>query len=357
MTRHRRLTLIALGVSAAALAACGAATSAIRPSPSPTARTATPIPTLAPTPTVEPTPIAPPTATPTPTRQRGVTLTETCSNIWEQWAMQPYPSNAIMATVTWHNLTVGDYLNIGLAGDRITSSTTSIPPFGPDIGMDGWTQGSWEWSEWSADYQTETAAGTLTIPACPGKTLTPPPVPTPTPFVQYPPPQITAACWPNATQYAWTVILSNQPGQSGANGGHAYDFDYSTNGTTWTTFNGGNINEFHTDRSAGNTLYVRWSADPNSSTSQRARTTPCGTVTVTTTCSTSYGDGSVTFTGVTVGDELHVGEDTDNIPVTANPTILSGLVPGFYYYQGYMSDGVTEYFGGNFTIALCPGSK
>ncbi len=65
MTRHRPLTLIALGVSAAALAACGATSSSTSPSPSPTsaAPTATPTPIPTPTPTAVPAPTpAPPLA-------------------------------------------------------------------------------------------------------------------------------------------------------------------------------------------------------------------------------------------------------------------------------------------------------
>jgi hypothetical protein len=141
----------------------------------PTARPATPIPTVAPTPTATPVPTPTatpiPTANPTPMPQPGVTVTETCSNIPEQWAGPgPYPPNGL-GTVTWHDLTVGDYLAIGVAlnGDRITSSTTSIPPFGPDLPTEGegWTQGSWPWSEWSAPNATApVVSGSFTIPAC-----------------------------------------------------------------------------------------------------------------------------------------------------------------------------------------------
>ena len=305
-------------------------------------------------------PPQPDTAT-TPTPTPNVTVSTTCSNVPANWGYPGgLPSGALLATVVWHGVKVGDYVDLGneppLA--QITSNPFTLTAKALGELAITFTQGSWDWTVWGPDQATEVADGTLTVPACPGQSITPPSAPTPTPTasVQYPPPQITAACWPNPTQYAWTVILSNQPGQDGANGGHAYDFDYSTNQTTWTTFNGSQTDQFDTDRSSGNTLYVRWSADHDSSSSQRARTTPCATVTVTTTCSASNGDGSVTFTGVTVGDELHF-EGTDNIPVTANPTIMSGLVAGFYYYQVYMSDGVTEYSGGNFIIALCPGSK
>jgi hypothetical protein len=139
-------------------------------------RPSTPTPTVAATPTATPapTPTATPIATPTPTP--GVTVTVTCSNIPEQWegpqGPAPYPSNGIMGTVTWHDVTVGDYLAIAsgvpLEADRITSITISIPPFAPDLGIgDGWTQGSWPWGEWSGPTATTpVASGSFTIPAC-----------------------------------------------------------------------------------------------------------------------------------------------------------------------------------------------
>jgi hypothetical protein len=163
-------TIIGTAIAAVGLAACSSTVVTTAPLATPTPTVA---PTVAPTPTATPapTPTATPTATPTPTPQPGVTLTATCSNIPEEWpypqSPRPYPSNGIMGTVTGHNLTIGDYLNLGLPGDRITSSTISVPPFGPDLGFGGgWTQGSWDWSEWTSDQQKERAAGTFTIPAC-----------------------------------------------------------------------------------------------------------------------------------------------------------------------------------------------
>jgi hypothetical protein len=160
-------TIFGSAIAAVALAACGLPAL-------PTARLATPTPTVAPTPTA--TPASTPTATPTPTPQSSVTVTVTCSNIPDQWyiAGTPYPSNAIMGTVTWHDVTVGDYLAIAsgvpLSADSITSSTISIPPFGPDLPTEGggWTQSSWPWGEWSGPTATTAvASGSFTIPACP----------------------------------------------------------------------------------------------------------------------------------------------------------------------------------------------
>lgn len=161
-------TVIGTAIVAIGLAACSSTVV-------PTARLEAPTPTVAPSPTTTPasTPTATPTATPTPTP--GVTVSVTCSNIPDQWYIQgtPYPSNAIMGTVTWHDVTVGDYLAIAsgvpLSADSITSSTISIPPFGPDLatGGGGWTQGSWPWGEWSGPTATTAvASGSFTIPAC-----------------------------------------------------------------------------------------------------------------------------------------------------------------------------------------------
>lgn len=77
-----------------------------------------------------------------------------------------------MGTVTWQDLTVGDYLamasGVPLEADRITSSTISIPPFAADLGIgDGWTQGSWPWGEWSGPTATTpVASGSFTFPTC-----------------------------------------------------------------------------------------------------------------------------------------------------------------------------------------------
>jgi hypothetical protein len=227
-----------------------------------------------------------------------------------------------------------------------------------DLGV-SFIQGSWDWAVWGPDQATEVAVGTLTVPACPGKSLPlPTPTPSPTPLPPFPQPQITAGCATDASDYNWTVILRGQTGQGGGNGGHAYDFDYSTNQTDWTTENGEPLNFFSTPRSAGATLFVRWTANPASNASQTANSTLCSSleVTVTTTCTTSAGSGSATLAGVIVGDELRV-ESTYIYPITSNPYTFNDLVAGTYYYEEDMPDGVTETTGGSFTIALCPGSK
>jgi hypothetical protein len=187
--------------------------------------------------------------------------------------------------------------------------------------------------------------------------LTPVPSPPPTPPPPFPVPQITAGCAPDPTDHAWTVILSGQSGQGGGSGGHAYDFDYSTNGTDWTTFNGESLNFFWTPRSDGDTLYVRSSADHNSNASQKANSSLCSLtkITVTTTRATSEGGGTAKFTGVTVGDELRVEGDY-TYPITSNPFTLNDLVAGTYGYEVDMPDGVTAIHDGSFTIAVCPGS-
>jgi hypothetical protein len=136
----------------------------------PTARPATPTPTIAPTPTAtpaptpSPTPTATPVATPTPTP--GVTVSVTCSNIPLFWPPSPYPPDAILATVTWHNVKIGDWLNVGLPQTLITSNPFSFTPtFSGQSGI-SFTQGTWDWAVWGVDQTTEVAHGTLTIPAC-----------------------------------------------------------------------------------------------------------------------------------------------------------------------------------------------
>ncbi len=100
-------TIIGTTIAAVGLAACGSTVT-------PTSRPATPSPTVAPTPTATPAPT--PGATPTSTL--GVTVTVTCSNIPTFWPYPaspgPYPPDAILATVTWHNVKIGDWLNVGL---------------------------------------------------------------------------------------------------------------------------------------------------------------------------------------------------------------------------------------------------
>lgn len=351
-------------VATAGLAACASAPV------HPTAHPATPTPTstlaLAPPPPAAPAPTPATTTTPTapPTSDPPITVTATCSNVPAQWpygaAPSPgYPPAAIFATVTWHAVIVGDYLDLGNSPPlvRIISNPFSLTQANSgELGL-SFIQGSWDWAIWGSDQATEIAEGTLTVPACPGKPLpTPTPSPSSTPLPPFPVPQITAGCAPDPGDYNWTVILTGQSGQGGGNGGHAYDFDYSTNQTDWTTVNAEPLNFFSTPRSDGDTLYVRWSADHASSTSQQANSTLCSSikVTVTTTCTTSAGSGTATLAGVTVGDELRV-ESTYIYPITSNPYTFNDLVVGTYDYEEDMPDGLTEATGGSFTISLCPG--
>ena len=345
-------------VAAAALAACASAT--VHPSAHLATPTPTSTPTLAPPPPATPAPTPATTATPTapPTSAPPITVTATCSNIPAQWPYGGFPAGAIFATVTWRAVIVGDYLDLGNSPPlvRVTSNPFSLTQANSgELGL-SFIQGSWDWAVWGSDQATEIAEGSLTVPACPGNPLpTPPPSSSPTPLSPFPVPRITAGCAPDPGDYDWTVILMGQSGQGGGNGGHAYDFDYSTNQTDWTSVNGEPLNFFSTPRSDGETLYVRWSADHASSTSQKANSTLCSSinVAVTTTCSTSAGSGTATLAGVTVGDELRV-EGTYTYPITSNPYTFNDLVAGTYYYVEDMPDGVTEATGGSFTISLCP---
>jgi hypothetical protein len=159
-------TIIGTTIAAIGLAACDSTVT-------PTSRPATPSPTAAPTPsaTPAPTPSATPTATPvaTPTPTLGVTVTVTCSNIPLFWPPSPYPPNAIFATVTWHDVKVGDSLGLGDGPPLapITSNPFSLTPENPGILDTGFTQGTWAWEVVGADQTTQKAHGALTIPACP----------------------------------------------------------------------------------------------------------------------------------------------------------------------------------------------
>lgn len=149
-------------IAAIGLAACGS--TAVTP---PTAT-----PTIAPTvaPTATPTPTVTPTAT-TPTPTPGAYVTVTCSNVPEMWA-HPYPAGSILGIATWHNLTLGDYFGVGLLTTLVISHTMSVGVVGFGNAINAFTQGSWQWSELTGLDQTVTVShGTLTIPACPGKSI------------------------------------------------------------------------------------------------------------------------------------------------------------------------------------------
>jgi hypothetical protein len=154
-------TVIGTAIAAVGLAACGSTVV-------PTARLATPTPTGASTPTATPVPTSTATPIATPTPAPGVTVTVTCSNIPLFWPPSPYPPNAALATVSWHDVKIGDYLGIGgppLA--PITSNPFSLTPENPGILGVEFTQGTWDWAVLGVDQATKVAHGTLTIPACP----------------------------------------------------------------------------------------------------------------------------------------------------------------------------------------------
>ncbi len=82
----------------------------------------------------------------------------------------------------------------------------------------------------------------------------------------------------------------------------------------------------------------------------------CGVVTVTTTCS-SYevgpnGTGTVTLSGLTVGDYLNL-EDTGAFAITSTTYTQTDLAPGTDTYAE--TNGDTTVASGTFTIAACPG--
>lgn len=158
----KRIPIIGTGIVAISLAACG--TTAVT---SPTARS-TVAPAGAPTPTatLAPTPSA---TTSTPTAD--VYVTVTCSNVPRMW-VHPYPAGSILGMATWHNLMVGDFFGIGLLTTLVTSHTMSVGVVGFGNAINAFTQGTWQWSELTGLDQTVTVAkGSLTIPACPGKSI------------------------------------------------------------------------------------------------------------------------------------------------------------------------------------------
>ncbi len=160
-------TVIGTVIAALSLAACGATVP-------PTARPATPTPTVAPTPTATPAPT--PTATPTATP--GVTVTVTCSNVPTYWpypqSPRPYPPNAILGKATWHGVKIGDSLQFGNDPQPIliTSNPFSTGVEGFGNATNAFTQGTWYWDIVSPPpAYVEVTHGTITIPPCPGKSI------------------------------------------------------------------------------------------------------------------------------------------------------------------------------------------
>ncbi len=95
-----------------------------------------------------------------------------------QFASTGYPPRSKLGNATFHAVKVGDSLNLGNDPEMtlITSDPFSgIGAVGLGSSPDAFSQGTWDWAEWSppstiVDY-VEVAHGTLTIPACPGKTI------------------------------------------------------------------------------------------------------------------------------------------------------------------------------------------
>jgi hypothetical protein len=79
-------------------------------------------------------------------------------------------------------------------------------------------------------------------------------------------------------------------------------------------------------------------------------------ITVSTTCSSTTGPtASVTFSGVTVGDELNVLESTYPDTITSNPFTVHGV--GVSYNDSYVeSSGSTTVASGTFSVEACAGS-
>jgi hypothetical protein len=124
MTRHRPLTLIALGVSAASLVACGAASSATSPSPSPTSAAPTATPT--PSPTAVRTPLSEP---PLAVLSQGQELKVVNSQGVEQWSLSNAAMEKIFGVSASQAQTQGFGINSQIAGPNIIlfyNITTSL---------------------------------------------------------------------------------------------------------------------------------------------------------------------------------------------------------------------------------------
>jgi hypothetical protein len=79
------------------------------------------------------------------------------------------------------------------------------------------------------------------------------------------------------------------------------------------------------------------------------------TITVSTTCSATTGPtANVTFSGVTVGDELDVSGSTYPVSITSNPVTVKDV--GVSYNDSYVeSSGKTTVASGTFSVAACVG--
>jgi hypothetical protein len=145
-------TIIGTAIAALSLAACGSTVS-------PTARPATPTPTVAPTPTAIPTPTPTPTATPAPTptpTPQGTYVTTTCSSGDSATSIEPI--------ITFHNVKIGDWLLFG-GSDGPTNQFNSNPY---TYSGNAYEPGAWPWNIWNDAKAEFITHGTLTIPACSG---------------------------------------------------------------------------------------------------------------------------------------------------------------------------------------------
>ena len=138
-----KLTItIGTAIATIGLAACGSAAA-------PTVRPSTPTPTVAATPTAVPTPT--PTATPSPSP---IYVTTTCA----------VPGAAQGASVTFHNVVIGDWLLFGYSDGPQYQFNRNPYSFGPE------DVGTWPWKIWNDAKAAFIAQGEVTIPACSGTT-------------------------------------------------------------------------------------------------------------------------------------------------------------------------------------------
>ena len=142
-------TIIGAAIVAVGLAACGSTAAApptARPTPTPAA---TPTETATPTATPAPTPHHTPTPTP---KLAGIFVTTTCA----------VPGTAQGASVTFHNVVIGDWLLFGYADGPQYQFNRNPYTFGPI------EVGTWPWKIWNDKKSAFIAHGSVTIAACPG---------------------------------------------------------------------------------------------------------------------------------------------------------------------------------------------
>lgn len=75
------------------------------------------------------------------------------------------PGTAQGASVTFHNVVIGDWLLFGYSDGPQYQFNSNPYTFGPvDVG-------TWPWKIWNDKESAFIAHGTVTIPACPGRTI------------------------------------------------------------------------------------------------------------------------------------------------------------------------------------------